>query len=198
MSKLIFATKNEGKIKEVRNIFSDSGYKITSLLELDAKFEVEENDNTFEGNAKKKAIEVYNEYKIPVIADDSGIEVEQLNGVPGVYSARYAGENATDEDNNQKLLNELKNFSEPHYARYFCCAVYYDGENYIAEYGKVKGKIIMNPKGSRGFGYDPLFLPEGYDQTMAELSSEVKNSISHRGKAFNKLKEKIKILKEHL
>lgn len=198
MVKLIFATKNEGKIREVRNIFSDTGFEITSLLDLDAKFEVEENENTFEGNAKKKAKEVYDKFKLPVVADDSGIEAVQLNSMPGVYSARYSGENATDEENNQKLLNELKNYPEPHSARYVCCAVYYDGKNYSAEYGEIKGSIISNPRGTNGFGYDPLFLPEGYNQTMAELPPEKKNSISHRGKAFKKLKEKIKILKETL
>ena len=198
MSRLIFATKNRGKLNEVRNIFSDSGFEITSLLDLNSKLEVVENEKTYEGNAKKKAKEIFNKYKIPVIADDSGIETEQLTGIPGVYSARYAGEIATDEENNKKLLDELKNFSEPHPAKYVCCAVYFDGENYLIEFGEVKGKIIMMGRGTKGFGYDPLFVPDGYNQTMAELSPEVKNSISHRGQAFSKLKRKIKILKEIL
>ncbi len=195
MSSLIFATKNRGKLKEVRNIFSGSGFEITSLLDLNSKFDIEESEKTFEGNAKKKAREVFAEYKIPVIADDSGIEVEQLNGIPGVYSARYAGENATDEENNQKLIKELKKFPEPHPAKYVCCAVYFNEENYLIEYGEIKGKIIFEGRGTNGFGYDPLFVPDGYNKTMAELSPEVKNSISHRGQAFFKLKMKIKEFK---
>src|SRR4030067_1430850 len=105
MLQLILATKNSGKIKEVKNIFSNTGFEITSLLDLNSKLDIEENEETFEGNAIRKAEEVFIKYKIPVLADDSGIETEQLNGIPGVYSARYAGENATDEENNQKLLD---------------------------------------------------------------------------------------------
>ena len=194
MPELIFATKNKGKIKEVKGILSDTGFEITSLLDLNDKLEIEENENTFEGNAKKKAREVYEKYRLPVISDDSGIELKQLNGIPGVYSARYAGENATDEDNNRKLLNELEKHPEPHPARYVCYAVFYDGKNFISGYGEVKGKIIMKRKGTNGFGYDPFFVPEGYDRTMGELPPAVKNSISHRGKAFRELREKIKVL----
>jgi XTP/dITP diphosphohydrolase len=198
LKRIVFASRNRGKIKEVRNIFSDTEFKITSLLDLDAILDIEENENTFEGNAKKKAREVFNHYKIPVIADDSGIEVEQLKGNPGVFSARFAGENASDEDNNLKLLNELKKFPEPHHAKYVCCAVFYYGENFTAEYGEIKGRITMNPKGSYGFGYDPLFVPEGYNQTMAEILPDVKDKISHRGQAFIKLKMKMNIFKENL
>lgn len=196
MSKLIFATKNRGKLNEVKNIFSDIRSEITSLLDLNYKLDIEENEKTFEGNARKKAEEIFNKYEFPVIADDSGIEADQLNGIPGVFSARYAGKNATDEENNQKLLDELKKYPEPHPARYVCCAVYYDGENYIMEFGEIKGKIITKGRGTNGFGYDPLFVPDGYNKTMAELSPEVKNSISHRGQAFSKLKRKIKLSKE--
>ncbi len=198
MSQLIFATKNRGKVKEVINIFSDTEFKITSLTDLDVILDIEENENTFEGNAKKKAREIFNHYKIPVIADDSGIEVEQLNGNPGIFSARYARVNATDEENNQKLLNELKKFPEPHPAKYICCAVFFDDGNYIVEYGEIKGRITMNAKGSYGFGYDPLFIPEGYNQTMAEILPDIKDKISHRGQAFNKLKMKMNIFKEIL
>jgi XTP/dITP diphosphohydrolase len=198
MPKLIFATKNRGKLNEVKNIFSDTEFEITSLLDLNYKLDIEENEKTFEGNARKKAEEVFNFYKIPVIADDSGIEVEQLNGIPGVYSARYAGENATDEENNQKIIGELRKYPEPHATRYVCCAVYYDGENYLIKFGEIKGRIIMRGRGTNGFGYDPLFVPDGYNQTMAELSTEVKNNISHRGIAFNKLKKRIKLFKEFI
>jgi XTP/dITP diphosphohydrolase len=198
MNQLIFASKNRGKIHEVRNIFSGSGLNITSLLDLNDNLVIEENEKTFEANAIKKANVVFDKYRIPVIADDSGIEVEQLNGIPGVYSARYAGENAADEENNQKLISELKNYPEPHPARYVCFAVFFNGKNYLTESGEIKGEIIMSGRGTNGFGYDPFFVPEGYNQTMAELSPEEKNMISHRAKAFNQLKMKIGILKEKL
>ncbi|RPI71683.1 MAG: RdgB/HAM1 family non-canonical purine NTP pyrophosphatase [Ignavibacteriales bacterium] len=196
MRKLIFASKNRGKINEVRNIFRTSEFEITSLLDLNDNLVIEENEKTFEDNAKKKAAEVFIMYKLPVIADDSGIEVEQLNNSPGVYSARYAGDNATDEENNNKLINELGSFPEPHPARYVCCAVFFNGQEYLIESGEIKGKIIMKGRGTNGFGYDPYFIPNGYKQTMAELSLEEKNRISHRGKAFNQLKKKIGLIKE--
>ena len=198
MNQLIFASKNRGKIREVRNIFSGSGLNITSLLDLNDNLVIEENEKTFEANAIKKANVVFDKYRIPVLADDSGIEVEQLNGIPGVYSARYAGENATDEENNLKLISELKNYPEPHPARYVCFAVFFNGKNYLTKSGEIKGEIIMSGRGTNGFGYDPFFVPEGYNQTMAELSPEEKNMISHRAKAFNQLKMKIGILKEKL
>lgn len=196
MVQLIFASKNKGKIREVKNIFSESGFEITSLLDLNDNLEVAESEISFEGNARKKAEVVYNKYKAPVIADDSGIEVEHLQGKPGVFSARYAAEKATDEMNNQKLINELKNFPEPYTAKYVCCAVYYDTKNYLVEYGEINGRIIMTGRGTNGFGYDPFFIPDGYNQTMAELSPEEKNNISHRALAFNKLMKKIYKLKE--
>jgi len=140
MRKLIFASKNRGKINEVRNIFRTSEFEITSLLDLNDNLVIEENEKTFEDNAKKKAAEVLIKYKLPVIADDSGIEVEQLNNSPGVYSARYAGDNATDEENNNKLINELGFFPEPHPARYVCCAVFFNGQEYLIESGEIKGK----------------------------------------------------------
>lgn len=194
-SKIIFATKNEGKVREVVDIFTDTNFKITSLADLDNNIEIEENANTFEGNAKIKANVVFEKFKLPVIADDSGISLEQLGGRPGVFSARYAGENATDDDNNNKLINELEAYSEPHPAKYICASVYFDGINSITGYGEIKGKIIKTPRGTNGFGYDPYFVPDGYHNTMAELSPEEKNSISHRAKAFNQLKENIKKLK---
>jgi XTP/dITP diphosphohydrolase len=198
MKELIFASKNKGKIYEVRSIFSDTEFKITSLIDLNINFDIDESADTFEENAKIKAREVYDKFKIPVIADDSGISVEQLNGRPGVFSARYAGENATDEDNNNKLIEELKKYNEPHNAKYVCCAVYYDGVDYKICYGEIKGKITMSPRGNRGFGYDPLFIPEGYKLTMAELELEEKNRISHRAIAFNKLKEKLNQMQEKI
>jgi XTP/dITP diphosphohydrolase len=195
MKKIIFATKNKGKIKEVREIFTGTNYEILALPDPDNNIEIEENADTFEENAKIKARAVYEKFKMPVMADDSGISVEQLRGKPGVFSARYAGERATDQENNLKLIEELKNLTEPHRAKYVCVAVYFDGVDFIAGYGEVKGEITDIPKGSNGFGYDPHFVPDGYNRTMAELPPEEKNSISHRGRAFNQLKEKIKFLK---
>ena len=195
MNKIIFATKNKGKVREVKDIFSDSNFEIVSLADIDNTMEIEESADTFDGNAKIKADAVYEKFKIPVIADDSGISLEQLGGRPGVYSARYAGENATDEENNNKLIEELENYSEPHPAKYVCASVYFDGVNFITGYGEIKGEIIKTPKGTNGFGYDPYFVPVGYINTMAELPPKEKNSISHRAKAFNQLKENIKKLK---
>jgi XTP/dITP diphosphohydrolase len=195
MSKMIFATKNKGKVREVIDIFSDSGLEIISLADLDNNIEIEESADTFEGNAKIKADVVFEKFKVPVIADDSGISLKQLEGKPGVYSARYAGENATDDDNNNKLISELESYPEPHRAKYVCASVYFDGINFIVGNGEIKGKIIKTPRGSNGFGYDPYFVPDGYSRTMAELPPEEKNSISHRAKAFNQLKENIKKIK---
>ena len=194
-SKIIFATKNKGKVREVVDIFADTNFKITSLADLDNNIDIEESADTFEGNAKIKANVVFEKFKIPVIADDSGISLEQLGGRPGVFSARYAGENATDADNNNKLMSELESYPEPHSAKYVCASVYFDGINFIRGYGEIKGKIIKTPRGTNGFGYDPYFVPDGYSSTIAELSPEEKNSISHRAQAFNQLKENIKKIK---
>ncbi len=189
--KLIFATRNGGKIIEVSNILKDAGIKLVSLLGLDDKLEIVESGSTFEENAKIKAETVYNAFRVPVIADDSGLAVDQLGGRPGIFSARYAGENASDEENNRKLLFELKNYPEPHYAKFICSAVFYDGKEFLSTNGEIKGRIIKNAKGYNGFGYDPLFIPDGYNTTTAELDLDGKNKISHRAIAFKKLREKI-------
>jgi XTP/dITP diphosphohydrolase len=192
MIQVIFASRNKGKIEEVSEILKDANIKLYSLLGMDDSLKIIESGTTFEENAKIKALEVYNAFRIPAIGDDSGLAVEQLNGRPGVYSSRYAGEMATDEENNQKLLMELQNYPEPHFAKFICSAVYYDGKNFVKAYGELKGRIINSPHGENGFGYDPLFLPEGYSKTTAEISLEEKNKISHRSIAFKKLKDLIK------
>lgn len=189
--KIIFATQNSGKVKEVKNIFKESKYEIISLSDLNNDIEIEETGNTFFDNALIKAKAVFDIYKLPVIADDSGLEVEQLNGKPGVYSARYAGENCTYDDNNRKLIDELRKYSEPHYAKFICTSVYFDGEHILKAVGQLKGKIIKAPRGTNGFGYDPIFLPDEYDRTLAELTLEEKNKISHRAKSFIELKKQI-------
>ena len=189
MTELIFATGNKGKIAEVQKIFSNTQYKILSLYDLGEVPEIEETGVTFEENAFIKAEAIYNIYQKPVIADDSGLSVKQLNGEPGVISARYAGENCTYEENNKKLIDELQNHNKPHEAKFICCAVFYNGDNRITSIGELHGEIISEFKGTNGFGYDPIFLPIGYSNTLAELSSEEKNSISHRAQAFNKLRK---------
>jgi XTP/dITP diphosphohydrolase len=189
MKKIIFASKNEGKVKEVRKILEGVNVKILSLNDVNYTGEIEETANTFEENSKIKAELIFNTFKLPTIADDSGIVAMQLGNEPGVYSARYAGENATDEENNNKLLERLKLFPEPHKGKFICAAVYYFGADFIVAMGEISGSIIKKPRGTNGFGYDPLFLPDGYDKTTAELPPEVKNKISHRFKAFNQLKK---------
>ncbi len=187
--KVLFASKNKGKIKEVKKILGEAGIEVLSLEDFEDVPDVIEDKETFIDNAKKKAKEIYDIFHIPVIADDSGLAVVQLNGRPGVYSARYAGENATDKENNLKLISELKGFTSPHNAKFISVAVYYNGDAYISASGELMGEIILEQRGNNGFGFDPLFIPAGYKNTLAELSFEEKNRISHRAKAFNKLKD---------
>lgn len=186
---IIFASKNEGKVKEVRHILNGIKSEILSLNDLGFKDEIPETADTFEGNAKIKAEIIYNKFKLPTIADDSGMVALQLGNEPGVYSARYAGENATDKENNIKLLEQLKSFPEPHKGKFICAAVYYFGADFIVAMGVIVGRIIKEPRGTNGFGYDPLFLPDGYEKTSAELPPEIKNKMSHRYRAFNQLKK---------
>lgn len=189
MKKIIFASNNEGKVKEVRHILNGVNIEILSLNNVGFTEDIHESADTFEGNAKIKAEIIYNKFKLPTIADDSGIVAMQLGNEPGVYSARYAGENATDGDNNRKLLERLKSFPEPHKGKFVCAAVYYFGADFIVAMGEIVGTIIKEPRGTNGFGYDPLFLPDGYDKTTAELPPEIKNKISHRFRAFDQLKK---------
>ncbi len=189
--KIIFATKNDGKVREVKKIFDDDDIELISLNDFDNIPDIDETGNTFEENAKIKAIEIYRMFKIPVIADDSGLSVEQLDGAPGVISARYAGENSNSVENNKKLLRELENFEEPHRAKFVCAAVYFDGKKFITASGEMYGRIIKEGRGNNGFGYDPLFIPDGYSLTNGELELDEKNKISHRAKAFYGLKNKI-------
>ena len=189
MIKIIFASGNKGKIAEVRKILGELDIPILSLHDINFKGDIEETGNSFEENAKIKAIEIFNNYNFPTIADDSGLVVEQLNGEPGIYSARYAGIDSDDAANNIKLLENLSSKLEPHRAKFVCSAVYYSGEETYTAVGEVNGKIISKARGINGFGYDPLFVPDGYSKTMAELDPEIKNSISHRFKAFDQLKK---------
>jgi len=189
MRKLIFASQNEGKVKEVVQILLELNIEIISLADLNEHIEIIEDGDSFEANAIIKAKQVYNKFKLPTIADDSGLVVEQLNGAPGIYSARYAGKDGNDKANNKKLLTELKSHPEPHIAKFVCAAAYYNGQELHTEIGEFKGRIIDEEHGSYGFGYDPLFVPDGYSITSAEMKPALKNSISHRFNAFNKLKK---------
>ncbi len=191
MNRILIATTNKGKLTEIKKILSDLPFEFLSLSDFDLVPEVIEDKETFIENAKKKAKEIFDLFQIPVIADDSGLSVDQLNGKPGVYSARYSGVNATDKKNNVKLISELKGLPSPHKARFISVAVYYNGVEYISASGELNGEIIPEPRGENGFGYDPLFIPDGHKNTLAEITLEEKNRISHRAKAFNKLKLKI-------
>ncbi|MCP5061890.1 MAG: RdgB/HAM1 family non-canonical purine NTP pyrophosphatase [Ignavibacteriae bacterium] len=189
--KIIFATGNKGKLKEVKNIFNNTKWEIISLSDLGFNEEIEETGKTFEENAYIKADTIFEKYNIPVIADDSGLLVEQLDNKPGVYSARFAGPNASYDDNNKKLLYDLENFNQPHKAKFVCNAVFVSNQNRFSVEGELKGEITNTYKGSNGFGYDPLFKPENYSVTLAEMTLDEKNKISHRAIAFNKLKQKM-------
>lgn len=188
---VILASGNKGKVKEIQHILGEN-FEIKSLIDFDAIPEIIEDGSSFEENAKIKAKIVYDFYKIPAMGDDSGLVVEQLNHEPGIFSARYAGDNATDEENNKKLIKNLGKFPQPHIAKFICYAAYYDGKNFVVSSGEIKGKIIHEPRGKNGFGYDPLFIPDGYEKTSAELDFDEKNRISHRYKAFSSLKNLIK------
>lgn len=186
---ILLATTNKGKLHDVKEILKDIDVEILSFLNFKDYPNVEETGLTFLENAELKAKAAFEKYAIPSFGDDSGLEALQLNGEPGIYSARYAGEDANDEKNNLKLIKKLSEYSEPHPGRFVCAAVYYDGKEFKSAVGEVKGNIIKSPSGKNGFGYDPLFIPNGYDKTMAELSHEEKNRISHRLNAFKELKK---------
>jgi len=189
--KLIFASQNKGKTKEVKALFEGTGIEVFSLADLGNSIDVPETGVTFEENAFLKAKAIYDIYKEPVIADDSGLTIEQLDGRPGVYSARYSGENCTYEENNKKVISELENLPEPHLAKFISHAVFFDGKQKIDCMGELPGRIILESRGTEGFGYDPIFIPDGCDKTIAELPFEEKNKMSHRKISFSQLKEEI-------
>ena len=186
MKKLVFATHNAHKLEELRAIIKD--YNILGLHDIDCHEEIVEDADTLDGNARIKADYVTNNFHIDCFADDTGLEVDALDGAPGVYSARYAGEGCSYQDNVNKLLKALEGV-ENRKARFrTVIALNLNGKQYTFE-GKVEGVITKEQHGEKGFGYDPIFLPDGFDQTFAEMSMEVKNQISHRGRATQKLVE---------
>lgn len=186
MLKTIFlASGNPHKIEELKQMIEPLGIELKSTLDFPDAHEVVEDQPDLEGNALKKARYWFNETGIPSLADDTGLEVDALNGAPGVYSARYAGENVTYDDNVEKLLREMDEESDRK-ARFRTVIAFLDGSDEHLFEGICEGEITTQRKGEKGFGYDPVFQPLGYDQTFAELSSEEKNKISHRGLAFQK------------
>jgi XTP/dITP diphosphohydrolase len=188
--KLLVATRNAHKLKEIREIFSVSSLELVSMDAFPNVPEVVEDGRTFEKNAIKKAVTVALTTKMWTMADDSGLEVEALGGAPGVLSARYAGEPVNYTANNAKLLKELAN-AENRKAHFRCVIAISSpsGRCQIVD-GKCEGRIIEASRGTGGFGYDPLFVPDGYEQTFAEMDSETKNKISHRASALMHARER--------
>jgi XTP/dITP diphosphohydrolase len=194
---LIVATRNAHKTREIAKILG-SALAVQDLTAHPEVSEIAENGASFEENAKLKAIAVSKQLPGLAIADDSGLEVEALGGAPGIHSARYAGANASDKGKIAKLLGQLAKVSAKSDRRRarFCCvlAVAHEGQILATFEGVVEGKIAERPRGLYGFGYDPIFIPDGFEETFAELPEELKNKISHRGKAIRKLQAKLPAL----
>ena len=185
MKKFVFATNNAHKLKEVAAIVGHQ-IELLSLEDIGCHDDIPETSDTLEGNALQKAKYVYERYHIDCFADDTGLEVEALDGAPGVYAARYAGEGHNSEENIRKLLHELegKDNRKARFRTVFALII--NGKEHLFE-GIVKGEIIATKRGTSGFGYDPVFVPEGFTQTFAEMSDAQKNKISHRAIGVNKL-----------
>lgn len=189
---IVLATKNKKKIEELKKILNVMGVasRIFTLDDFPAYQDVKEDGDTFEANAIKKAVYISKCTRMTAIADDSGIEVDALNGAPGVLSARYAGEGADDRANIEKLLSEMRAVPyEKRGARFVCCIAIASSEGVKTFFGYINGRIGIEPKGENGFGYDPVFYPEGSNRTFAEMSNEEKNAISHRARALKELQE---------
>ena len=181
----IFATNNKHKLEEIQQIVGDK-LSILSLQDMNFREDIPENEPTIEGNALYKARFIYNRFGKDCFADDTGLEVVALNGEPGVLSARYAGEEKNYQSNNELLLKNLNPFPNKSARFKTVIACVLEGREYVFE-GIIEGTIVNEPKGQNGFGYDPIFQPSGYQQTFAELSEEVKNTISHRARAMESL-----------
>lgn len=195
MDTIVLASRNEHKIIELRQTLEPLGIELKSALDFSSLKEVEEDKLTLEGNAIKKAQYVYEETGLPALADDTGLEVDALDGRPGVFSARYAGEEATYEENVQKLLAELAGVEpKDRKAQFRTVAALVSDEGTHTFEGVCRGEILTEKRGAKGFGYDPVFQPEDYKETFAEMDPETKNKISHRGRAIQQL---LDWLKEH-
>ena len=183
--KLLFATNNRHKLSEVQQLL-DGMYTLVTPAEMGLTEEIPETQDTLEGNALQKACYVYDKLGVACFADDTGLEVEALDGAPGVHSARYSGSDKDPAKNVEKLLHELQGESNRR-ACFRCIIALVDGEKKVLFEGRVDGEIMYEQSGSGGFGYDPIFRPDGYDCSFAEMAAEEKNRISHRGKAIEKL-----------
>lgn len=192
--KIVFATGNAGKMREIREILSDMDMDIVSMKEMGIDIEIDENGDTFEENAVIKAKAVAKICGEIVLADDSGLEIDYLNKEPGIYSARYMGEETPYSVKNANLIERLSGVPDEERSARFVCAIaaaFPSGE-VITAHGEVEGRIDYKEKGTNGFGYDPIFYIPGFGKTTAELSESEKNSISHRGQALNRIKEELR------
>ena len=188
--KLVFATNNKHKLQEVRDIVGDR-VEILSLADINCYDDIPETADTLQGNALIKARHIYAKYGLDCFADDTGLEVEALDGAPGVYSARYAGDECNSEANMQKLLQNLTGETNRNAQFRTVIALIIRGEEKLFN-GIVKGTIATEKKGDSGFGYDPIFIPEGHSESFAQMSSEMKNSMSHRFRATQQLGDYLK------
>lgn len=192
--RIVFATGNKGKIKEIRMIMEDTGYEVISMKDAGIDPEIEENGKSFQENALIKARAVAKYTDAIVLADDSGLEVDALNGEPGIFSARYLGEDTPYSEKNASIIKRLEGIEGRERSARFVCAiaaVWPDGQELTTQ-AAIEGLIGFEEKGSNGFGYDPIFYVPEYEKTTAELSEEEKNRISHRGKALRLMKEELK------
>ena len=194
--KLVFATNNKHKLDEVRKITSHHPVEIVSLAEINCFDDIPETADTLEGNALQKTHYIQEKFGLNCFADDTGLEVEALNNAPGVYSARYAGPGHDSEANMKKLLHEMEGKENRKACFRTVIALVWNGKTYTFD-GIVNGTITTTKRGENGFGYDPIFIPEGYEQTFAELGNDIKNQISHRAKAVEKLDEFLTQLSDH-
>ena len=192
MKQIVLASNNEHKLREFKQKLQNLDINVISQREAGYDIDIEETGTTFKENAEIKAKELHRLSNLPVIADDTGLEIDELNGMPGVYSHRFAGDNATDEDRRNKVLDLLKNIDENKRTARFKTVICYIDENNETHFfeGIAEGKIGFEPKGNNGFGYDPIFIFNG--RTFAEMTSEEKNSVSHRGRAIEKFVEYLK------
>lgn len=193
MDKIVFATTNEGKVKEIKEILEGFPVEVVSMKEMNITTDVEENGTTFEENSLIKAREISKLTGLPALADDSGLEVDYLNGEPGIYSARYLGKDTDYNYKNNYIIDRLKEAEDKERSARFICVISLvlpDGREFVKK-GVMEGRIGYEIKGENGFGYDPIFYLPEYGKTSAELSSDEKNKISHRGKALRAMKEVI-------
>ena len=196
MTRIVLATRNKHKIEEIKTILGNLPLQVLTLDDFPHVPPLKEEGTTFQENSLQKAQTVYEHTKITTLADDSGLEVFYLNGRPGVISARYAGEGATDEANNRKLLSQMLGVAPRRRRAQFRAVLTLLGDGTVeTTVGICSGMLAESPRGTNGFGYDPIFLPDGFSRTYAELTAEEKNTISHRAKALAKMKD---VLRRHL